>query len=193
VPARTGDDPADPEDPTLGAALLTRARNAIRTRLGLPGEAEPPHPALEQPGATFVTLHDARGSLRGCIGALSAVRALDDDVRHNAAAAAFADPRFSPVRIDEWHSLRIEVSLLEPAQALPPTPTEAEALAHLEPGRDGLIFEWRSHRATFLPQVWEQLPEPTEFMAALKRKAGLSLDFWAADVKLSRYRVRSFE
>jgi len=187
VPARAGD------DDTLGEALLTRARNAIRSRLGLPGEAEPAHPALEQPGATFVTLHDARGSLRGCIGALAAVRALDDDVRHNAAAAAFADPRFAPLRIDEWHSLHIEVSLLEPAQALPPAPTEAAALAHLEPGRDGLIFEWRSHRATFLPQVWEQLPEPTEFMAALKRKAGLSLDFWAADVKLSRYRVRSFE
>lgn len=187
APAQAGD-----ED-SLGAALLTRARNAIRTRLGLPGEAEPSHPALRQPGATFVTLHDARGGLRGCIGALSAVRALDDDVRHNATAAAFSDPRFSPVRIDEWQSLHLEVSLLEPAQALPSTATETEALAHLEPGRDGLIFEWRSHRATFLPQVWEQLPDPADFMAALKRKAGLELDFWATDVKLSRYRVRSFE
>lgn len=186
-PAQEGDDSG------LGAALLSRARNAIRARLGLPAEPEPPHPALQQPGATFVTLHDTKGELRGCIGALQAVRRLDDDVRHNAAAAAFADPRFTPLRPDEWPGLQFEVSLLEPAEALPPAATEIEALARLEPGRDGLILEWRGHRATFLPQVWAQLPEPREFMAALKRKAGLAPDFWAGDVKLSRYRVRSFE
>ena len=70
--------------------------------------------------------------------------------------------------------------------------TEAEALAALRPGVDGVIFEWRDARATFLPQVWAQLPDPARFVAALKRKAGLAADFWAADVRLSRYRVRSF-
>jgi MEMO1 family protein len=180
------------DDSTLGAALLSRARNAIRTRLGLPGEAEPAHPALPRAGATFVTLHDGRGALRGCIGSLTATRPLDEDVRRNAAAAAFADPRFPPLRPEEWPALQVEVSLLEPAERLPSAATEKEALAQLEPGRDGLIFEWRGHRATFLPQVWEQLPEPSAFMAALKRKAGLAPDFWAADVQLSRYRVRSY-
>jgi MEMO1 family protein len=191
VPQAAGVD--DDDEAVLGAALLSRARNAIRTRLGLPGETEPPHPALQQLGATFVTLHDARGALRGCIGALQAVRQLDEDVRHNAMAAAFADPRFMPLRHEEWVGLQVEVSLLEPAVALAPAATESDGLAQIEPGRDGLILEWRGYRATFLPQVWAQLPEPRDFMAALKRKAGLAADFWAADLRLSRYRVRSFE
>ncbi len=181
------------DDLTLGSALLGRARNAIRVRLGLPGEAETPHPALHQPGATFVSLHDARGDLRGCIGALAPVRSLDADVRHNAAAAAFADPRFPPLAAHEWAGLHVEVSVLGTPQPLPAARSESETLALLEPGVDGLILEWRGHRSTFLPQVWAQLPEPAAFMAALKRKAGLAADFWAADLTLSRYCVRSFE
>jgi hypothetical protein len=178
----------------LGAALLGRARNAIRAELGLPTEIEPPHPALSQPGATFVTLHDARGALRGCIGSLRAWRTLEEDVRRNAEGAAFRDPRFRPLSRAEWQAgLQVEVSLLDAPQPLPRVGSEAEALALLKPGVDGLIFQWQGHRATFLPQVWEQLPEPAAFLAALKRKAGLAADFWADDIELSRYGVRSYE
>lgn len=191
-PTRATDAAAEPD---LGAALLSRARNAIRARLGLPAdEAEPVHPALTAPGATFVTLHDARGALRGCIGCLQAWRPLEDDLRANAEAAAFRDPRFAPLSAAEWAAgVQVEVSLLDAPEPLPRVRSEAEALALLKPGVDGLIFEWQGHRATFLPQVWEQLPEPAAFLAALKRKAGLAADFWAGDVELSRYGVRSFE
>ena len=174
---------------------VSTARNAIRARLGLPAdEAEPAHPALATPGATFVTLHDARGALRGCIGSLQAWRPLEADLRANAEAAAFRDPRFAPLTRAEWQAgLQVEVSLLDAPQPLPRVRSEAEALTLLKPGADGLIFEWHGHRATFLPQVREQLPEPAAFLAALKRKAGLAADFWADDVELSRYGVRSFE
>jgi len=181
-------------DDALGAVLLAAARRAIADGLGLPPEAAPTpgdHPALYRSGATFVTLHDPQGRLRGCVGRLEATRALGDDVRANALAAAFYDARFSPLQAAEWPGLQIEVSLLEP-----PTPlsvrTEAEALAALRPGLDGVILEWRGARATFLPQVWQQCPEPAGFMAALKRKLGLPADFWAADMHVARYRVRSF-
>ena len=173
----------------LGDALLLRARNTIARRLGVAPLPEPAHPALQQRGATFVTLNDATGRLRGCIGRLEAVTTLDSDVRHNAEQAAFADPRFPPVRPEEWATLRLEVSMLTSSEPLPAAATQAQALQAIEPGTHGVIFEWRGHRATFLPQVWAQLPEPQAFMAALKRKAGLAEDFWAPDVRLSRYRV----
>jgi hypothetical protein len=178
---------------SLGEALLLRARNTIAQRLGLAPLAEPWHPALQERGATFVTLNDAARRLRGCIGRLEAVTSLDSDVRHNAEQAAFADPRFPPVRADEWAGLRLEVSVLTSSQPLPAAATQAQALQAIEPGTHGVIFEWRGHRATFLPQVWAQLPQPQAFMAALKRKAGLAEDFWAADVRLSRYRVDKHE
>ena len=174
---------------SLGTALLVRARNAIAQRLGLPGLTEPAHPGLAQHGSTFVTLNDAQHRLRGCIGRLEAVTTLEADVRHNAMQAAFADPRFRPVRPEEWAGLRLEVSVLTPSEPLPAAPTQALALRGVEAGTHGLILEWRGHRATFLPQVWEQLPQPEAFMAALKRKAGLAPDFWADDVQLRRYTV----
>lgn len=177
---------------TLGPALLARARNAIAARLGLPLQAEPAHPALAGPGATFVTLH-RHGRLRGCVGRLEAdAPSLDDDVRHNASRAAFHDPRFEPLQASEWPGLHLEVSLVQPAEPLKAR-SQAEALAALRPGVDGVILDWQGHRATFLPQVWAELPEPRAFLAALKRKAGLPADFWAADLTLSRYQVHSFE
>ena len=181
---------ATEHDTTLGAALISRARNAIADALGLPSTAEPGHAALHAPGATFVTLRH-RGDLRGCVGTLSAVRPLADDVRLHALAAAFRDTRFEPLRFEEFAQLEIEVSLLEPALPMA-AGTEAQAHAALRPGVDGVILEWRGCRATFLPQVWEQLPQPREFLGALKRKAGLPADFWAEDLRLSRYRVRKF-
>jgi len=181
---------ATEHDATLGAALISRARNAIADAFGLPTDAEPGHPALAAPGATFVTLR-LWGELRGCVGTLSADRPLADDVRVHALAAAFRDSRFEPLMVEEFEELEVEVSLLEPAQPLH-AGSEADAHAALRPGVDGVVLEWRGRRATFLPQVWEQLPQPPEFLAALKHKAGLPADFWAEDLRLSRYRVRKF-
>jgi MEMO1 family protein len=178
------------QDSTLGAALVARARNAIADAFALPTGHEPGHAALRAPGATFVTLK-LRGELRGCVGGLQAVRPLADDVRMHALCAAFRDSRFEPLQVEEFEELEIEVSLLEPALPLPAR-SERDAHAALRPGVDGVILEWRGQRATFLPQVWEQLPEPREFLAALKRKAGLPADFWSPDLQLSRYRVRKF-
>jgi len=183
----------DDDEQQFGATLLSRARNSIAAALGLAREPEAAHPKLAAVGATFVTLRDARGELRGCIGRLEAVATLEEDVRRNAAAAAFGDPRFDPLQVHEWSGLRIEVSLLEPPEPLPDVRTRDEALRQLRPHVDGVIVDWRGRSATFLPQVWQQLPEPEVFLAALLRKAGLAADFWAEDLRLRRYRVRHFE
>jgi AmmeMemoRadiSam system protein B/AmmeMemoRadiSam system protein A len=179
------------DDETLGSALLGAARNAIGQRLGAALLPEIAHVALAQPGATFVTLRDARGELRGCKGRIAPERALLDDVRANALATAFEDCRFPPLAIEEWPGTRIEVSLLGPLTRIH-VHTEAQALAALRPGVDGVVFQWRDAQATFLPQVWAELRKPEEFVGALKRKAGLAADFWARDVQLLRYGVRKF-
>ena len=183
-------DAAAADEAALGRALLARARNAIAAALGHATGPEPDHDALATPGATFVTLR-RRGALRGCIGTLRAERALHEDVRVHALAAAFRDPRFPALAQAEYAELEIEVSVLGEAEPLV-VASEAHALQQLRRGEDGLIFEWRGRRATFLPQVWEQLPQPAEFLRALKRKAGLPPDFWAEDVRLARYAVRKF-
>ena len=109
----------------------------------------------------------------------------------HALAAAFRDPRFAPLRADEFDALEIEVSVLGEPEPLPAL-SEADACAALRPGIDGVVLEWRGHRATFLPQVWDDLPEPRAFLAALNRKAGLPPDHWASDLRLSRYAVRKY-
>jgi hypothetical protein len=175
----------------LGSALLIRARNAIAAEFGLPPAAEPAEPELQQPGATFVTLTQ-QGQLRGCIGSLAAWRPLDQDVRSNARSAAFRDPRFAPLAESELAQTRVEVSLLTPAVPMS-FAGEDDAVRQLRPGVDGVILEWGMHRGTFLPQVWESLPEPRMFMAHLKQKAGLAPDFWAPDIRLSRYEVQKWK
>ncbi len=174
-----------------GAALLVRARNAIAAQWGQALQSEPAHPALAQPGATFVTLTQ-NGALRGCIGSLQAHRALEQDVRANAQAAAFHDPRFAPLTLAELARTRVEVSLLSPAQDLRFS-GETDALAQLRPLVDGVIFSAGQHRSTFLPQVWEQLPDARTFMAHLKQKAGLAANFWSDDVRLQRYEVQKWK
>lgn len=180
----------DPDN-TLGNALLIRARNAIAAEFGVAPVAEPDHPALQQPGATFVTLTQ-HGNLRGCIGSLEAWRPLDQDVRSNARAAAFRDPRFTPLTSEELERTRVEVSLLAPAVPMSFV-GEDDAVRQLRPGIDGVILECDMHRGTFLPQVWESLPEPKMFMAHLKQKAGLAPSFWSPDIKLSRYEVQKWK
>jgi AmmeMemoRadiSam system protein A len=148
-------------------------------------------PELTRPAATFVTLTQD-GQLRGCIGSLEAYRPLATDVTENAVAAAFRDPRFLPLEPADWPRTRAEVSLLTPAEALLFT-DEADALSRLRPGIDGLILTHGRQRATFLPQVWESLPEPRHFMAQLKLKAGLPADFWDDAVTLARYGVEKWK
>lgn len=174
-------------DSEKGATLLKLARSVIAAKLGY--EASTPESAgwLLEPGASFVTL-TRQGALRGCIGTLQAHRPLGVDVQENAVAAAFRDPRFEPLSRAEYADIRVEVSLLSPSEPLVVT-SELDALSQLRPNIDGAVFEYGHTRSTFLPQVWEQLPDPAEFMAQLKRKAGLSADFWADSVRLSRYTV----
>ena len=182
-----------------GLILLPLARSAIVHRLGPTGQA----PAvavkraawLEEPGASFVTLTSGRlpgGPLRGCIGTLEAHRPLREDVEANAVAAATRDPRFPPLSRAELEDAIVEVSVLSAPTALP-VADEAELLARLRPGVDGVILSDAGHRATFLPQVWEQLPDPADFLARLRRKAGLPADYWGRDVVVETYTVTAWQ
>ena len=170
-----------------GTVLLPIARAAIAGALGRHLVTDESAPWLQEPGACFVTLIQ-HGRLRGCIGSLEARRSLLDDVKANAQAAAFHDSRFSPLTAPELEGTEVEVSLLS---ALEPMTfdSEAGALAQLRPGIDGVLLEYGRHRSTFLPQVWEQLPQATQFIAHLKSKAGLPAGFWHKDVRLQRYTV----
>jgi AmmeMemoRadiSam system protein B/AmmeMemoRadiSam system protein A len=173
------------DDP--GEVLIPIARSAIGGILGLGFQTPEHHAFLHEQGACFVTL-TRHGNLRGCIGTLQAHRRLLDDVKANAKAAAFLDPRFAPLTATELKSTLIEVSLLSPSEPLS-FASEEEAIAALRPGIDGVVLQYEQQRGTFLPQVWEQLAEPRDFLAHLKRKAGLSPDFWADGVQLARYTV----
>jgi AmmeMemoRadiSam system protein A len=179
-----------PED--AGRILLPLARAAIATRLGK--FADPPDMTgldwLLELRASFVTLTED-GMLRGCIGSLQASRPLREDVIANARHAAFDDPRFTPVRPGELERLRTEVSVLSTPEPLDIS-GEQDAWAQLRPGIDGVILREGNRRATFLPQVWEQLPRPQDFLASLKRKAGLPADYWSDRLMLDRYTVTAW-
>lgn len=178
------------ESTERGRVLTRLARASIAQALGEAVD-EPPHPEwLKAPGAVFVTL-TRNGELRGCIGSLEAHRSLEEDVTKNAQMAAFGDPRFPPLTREELDNTQVEVSVLSEAQPIAFT-DEADALSKLRPGVDGVILEWGRHRATFLPQVWQQLPKPRDFLAHLKRKAGLPADLWDDGVRLYRYTVEKY-
>ena len=173
--------------PDAGRVLLPLARSAIAAQLGLGQAAQDDRPWLKQQGACFITvMRDDK--LRGCIGTLRAHRALAEDVKANAVAAAFRDPRFAPLDAGELAAIALEISVLS---ALEPISfaDEPDALRQLRAGVDGVVFEYGHHTSTFLPQVWEGFKEPTEFLAHLKYKAGLPPDFWDPTVRLSRYTV----
>lgn len=176
--------------PLEGARLVARARHAIAQQLGLPVTPLPFDPDLESPGACFVTL-TLRGELRGCIGSLEPRRSLEDDVRANALAAAFHDPRFPALSRQEWPDIDLEVSVLGPAEYRI-CPDEAAALAWVRPGKDGVILQQDGRRATFLPQVWEHLPDPHRFLLELRRKAGMPTHAWPSDMQVGRYPVDKY-
>lgn len=173
-----------------GQILLPIARSAISCALGNVFNADENAAWLQEPGACFVTLTQNR-QLRGCIGTLHAHRALLADVKANAEAAALRDPRFAPLCAMELNHIEIEVSLLSTLRALNFS-CEADVLTQLRPGMDGVMLEFGRYRSTFLPQVWEQLPGAAEFIAQLKRKAGLPADFWSEEIRISRYTVRKW-
>ncbi|MBN1261418.1 MAG: AmmeMemoRadiSam system protein A [Anaerolineae bacterium] len=177
------------------ALLLQIAREAIRARLegrSLPVLALQDLPSrLVAAGAAFVTL-TLHGHLRGCIGSLIAHRPLVEDVQRHAVDAAFEDPRFSPLTDREYPELHIEISVLSAPKPLP-YEDAGDLVRKLRPGIDGVILRRGWNRATFLPQVWEQLPEPETFLSNLCYKAGLPANAWRwPDVEVSVYQVEKF-
>ena len=146
--------------------------------------------SLQQLGASFVTLNKD-GQLRGCIGSLEAYQPLVNDVAYNAYAAAFNDPRFPPVSENELDQLEFHISVLTPAVPME-LESEQDLLEQIRPGIDGLVLEDGVHRGTFLPAVWESLPDKINFLRHLKQKAGLPPDYWSDTIRVSRYTTESF-
>ncbi len=181
--------------PQEGQILLHTARQAIEGHLK--GEGTPPikldeYPSpLAQKGACFVTL-TIDGALRGCIGSIEASQPLIKDVQERAVGAAFNDPRFPELRLDEYPDLNIEVSRLTPPESLQYSSPD-ELVKKLRPGIDGVILRATFRRATFLPQVWEGLPEPEQFLGRLCVKMGMDPAAWKhqhLDVEI--YQVEKF-
>jgi AmmeMemoRadiSam system protein A len=173
-------------------SLLGLARGAIED--GLAGRETPPPDLAALPTelaaarGCFVTLH-RRGALRGCVGTVEAERPLAHDVTRNARRAAFADPRFAPLTADEWPEVAVSVSVLGPLEPLAAS-SVPELVGELRPGDDGVVVAGsEGGRATFLPAVWEQLPDPVDFVDRLWHKAGLVPGTWPPGLRTWRYRV----
>jgi AmmeMemoRadiSam system protein A len=175
--------------------LLDIARAAIRHGIAHHRELVPDlgtlSPRLHEERACFVTLH-LDGRLRGCVGTLAARAALAVEVAQAAYSAAFRDPRFPPVEADEVERLHLHISVLSR-----PTPmgftSEPDLLAQLRPGVDGLVMRDRGRSGTFLPSVWESIPEPKRFLRHLRLKAGLPADHWSETLVVERYVTESFD
>ncbi|ADH85959.1 AmmeMemoRadiSam system protein A [Desulfurivibrio alkaliphilus] len=181
-----------------GQALLWLARQTIAQRLWQ-AVADPPgeisqtlaSPRLQERRGVFVTLK-SNGQLRGCIGSLQPVGSIVEGVRDNALKAAFGDPRFPGLSVEELAAVQIEISVLTPLKPLSYQGSE-ELVARLRPDRDGVLIEQGGLSATFLPQVWKQLPQPENFLAQLCLKAGLPATAWqSGQLKVETYQVQSF-
>ena len=190
-------DSADAENPALSLAqrqqLLQLARSAIlsgfnQQNLDIPLARY--HPALHAHRGSFVTINHG-GRLRGCIGSLAASRPLVADVAHNALSAAFKDPRFKPLTQAEYPDVELHISVLSAARSISVASREA-LLEYLQPGRHGLILQQGNKRATYLPSVWEKIPEPEQFVAELRAKAGLPKHGWSEDMQVSVYTTEEF-
>jgi len=184
--------PAPTLAPELRQQLLELAGKSIRQ--GLSGSRLPVREAdypesLRVRRATFVTLNIER-ALRGCIGTLEARQTLVEDVAQNAYSAAFQDPRFPALTWPEFERLHIHISILSPPEPMQFS-SEKDLLAQLRPNVDGLIIEEGFYRGTFLPSVWEQLPEPSDFLRHLKQKAGMRPDHWSDRIIVRRYVAES--
>ena len=176
--------------------LLQLARRSIEAAVNgkpLPEIRPEDYPArLFEPGVCFVTLTDAHGELRGCVGALEAYQPLVEDVREHAIAAALQDYRFPPVQPHELAEIEIEISRLTPPVLLEYSSPE-ELLRRLRPGVDGVVLSEGIRRATFLPQVWEKIPDPAEFLGHLCMKMGADGNYWRyKKLKVFTYQVEEF-
>jgi AmmeMemoRadiSam system protein A len=175
-------------------SLLKLARSAIASDLntGTPLEMpDHPSPAVKEKRGCFVTLHK-RGVLRGCIGIIEPMKPLMKGVEENAVNAAFRDPRFPPLQIDEFNDVDIEISVLTSPEPLDFKNPE-DLKQKLKPGVHGVILSKGWHRSTFLPQVWEQLPDPEDFLSHLCQKAGMKKDCWRdKNIEVKVYQVEYF-
>lgn len=175
-----------------GRSLLTLARTTLKHQLtGSEAPQQPADPALVASAATFVTLK-LSGKLRGCIGNLQPVGSLWQGIRDNAINAAFHDHRFSPLVAAELDRVHIDISVLSAPEPLEYSDS-SDLTRKLSPGIDGVIIRDGRRSATFLPQVWQQLPIPEQFLGHLCQKAGLSERAWR-DTKLEVqiYHVQCF-
>lgn len=183
-----------PLDGAARGELIALARESIERALTLHALAPFPQrdfsPALLEHRSAFVTLRIGT-SLRGCCGSIEPTRPLFQEVWRSAWASAFSDPRFPPLASHEWPSTHVHLSVLERPESIDGS-SEQRLLEQLRPGIDGLILELGSARTTFLPAVWEQLPDPREFLRHLKLKAGWREDFWSPHIKAERYTAESF-
>lgn len=174
--------------------LLKLARSSIENELRKGAEVKRPKEistALKEKHGCFVTLHK-RGALRGCIGTIEPVRPLFSNVEENAINSAFKDPRFSPVTQEELPELEIEVSVLTEPKILEFEDAK-DLMAKLKPGVHGVILSQGHRSATFLPQVWEQLPDKKDFLENLCLKGGMSRSCWKEKETIVRvYEVAHF-
>ena len=171
---------------------LARASIAQRLRHGTALQVQtadfPAHLAAKR--ACFVTLKIGT-RLRGCIGAIQASQPLVQEVAVRACEAAFNDPRFEPLQADEFDQLKLHISILNPLQELR-CRDRADLLRQLRSGIDGLLVEDGNAHATFLPAVWQSLPNKEAFLTQLMRKAGLAADYWSNTLRVHRYTCSSF-
>jgi len=179
-----------------GEYLLLEARKTIQNRLSgkksIPRETKEMPTVFNEKRGTFVTL-TSRGNLRGCIGHIIPQESLIEGIRENAINAAFRDPRFSPLTRDEWEKVHVEISILTEPKPLAYT-NGKDLLNKLRPGIDGVIIKKGFHQSTFLPQVWDQLPDKKAFLNHLCLKAGLAGNAWGkGDLEVSTYQVQAFE
>jgi AmmeMemoRadiSam system protein A len=176
--------------PEQGQALLRLARASIVSGFGGAAPPEPDEAWLNAPGATFVSLHQ-HGDLRGCVGNLRPLPTLHESVVRNARAAAFDDSRFAPLDARELAGTRLEVTVLSPLEKVP-VDSEEDALAKLRPGIDGVVLSYQGRNAVFIPQMWDQLPDPKEFLFHLKRKAHFPSD-WRPGMSIERFTAEHWE
>ncbi len=165
-------------------------RYGLRSGTAQPVDRDAFQSELLQNLASFVSLH-RHGNLRGCIGTLEAYRPLVEDVSANAYAAAFLDPRFESLQEHELGGLDLKISVLTPQEPMS-VATEQDLLSQIRPGTDGIVLELGVRKATFLPAVWEQLPDPVDFLYELKRKAGLDPVGWEPGIQVFRYTTVEF-
>lgn len=190
----------DLNNPSLSVAERTALLQVARETLthAVKGEQLPPldlaayPPRLREPRATFVTL-TLDDQLRGCVGAIEPRRPLVEDVRENTIAAAFYDPRFPPVSVDELEGIAIELSILSPLKPLAYEKPH-DLLETLRPNIDGVLIRYGDLRATFLPKVWEKIPDPVTFLDHLCFKMGVSPDFWRTNhLEVFTYQTETFQ